>query len=231
MDPLLLRQETGESVFVTMNFDDDSNILDEALIDGTVAPIPHDDITRNDFGQLEIVVQLAKKKARSGVGSLTMIVKNGKYPELEFHRATRYDELNTLATEIKKHEHSDMVGLAFPDSFCDKISTLTKKCTIARTTHIEQYFINVINVYRDYGCKAKDKFLEFLQDKTKWKVSVRPKRNTTYEGGKKTRKRNRKRKGGKKTRKRRRKRKRNTKKRKRSLKKRRRGRKRTKRRR
>ncbi len=230
MDPLLLRQRTDESVFATMNFDDDSHILDGASEDGIVAPIPHDDITRNDFGQLEIVVQLAKKKTCSGAESLTMIVKNGKYPELEFHRATRYNELLALARKIKKQSVEE-VALAFPDSFCDKTSTLTRKCTIARTTHIEQYFINVINVYREYGCKEKDKFLEFLQDRTKWKVVVRPKRNNTYEGGKKTRKRNRKRKGGKKTRKRRRKRTRNTKKRKRSLKKRRIGRKRTKRRR
>jgi len=217
----LLRQGTDDSESgVTMNLGDASHILEVASEKGIVTPIPNN-ITQNDFGLLEIIVQLTKKDTRSGDGSLTMIVQNGKYNELEFHRTTRYTELKTLANSI---DEKNRVALAFPGSLCDKTSTYSKKCTRTRTYNIQEYFNNVINVYHSYIWKAKDKFLEFLQDKTKWRVLIRD----TYEGGgNKTRKRNRKR--GKKTSKRRRKGGKKTRKRRRSLKKRRGGRKRRKR--
>lgn len=214
-DGIILRQRTG------------STILDEASEAGIVAPITNN-ITQEDFSKLEVFVELTKNNTRSGAGSLTMIVQNDKYNELEFHRTTRYSELKTLAGLINMKK-VEKLALAFPSSFCDKTSTLTEKCTIARTYNIQQYFINVINVYGYDGWEENDKFLEFLQEKNKWRVQERKSRSRG--GGKKTRKRNRKRKGGKKTSKRKRKGKRKTRKRKKSLKKRRRGRKRTKRRR
>lgn len=206
-----LRQNTDESDFgVSLRQSTASGILDGASEEGIVTPIPNN-TTQEDFKQLEIIVELAKNNTRSGPGSLKMIVQNGKYGELEFHRSTRYSELNTLAGLIYRKEFV----LGFPGSLCDKTSTYSKKCTRTRTYNIQEYFNNVIYVYGEYGWEENDKFLEFLQEKNKWRVSTRQEReNTTRGGGKKTRKRNRKRKGGKKTSKRKRKGKRKPRKRK-----------------
>lgn len=218
-----LRKSTNESVpEVEVRSD---TVLDEASEAGIVAPINNS----TNISNLEIFIELTKNNNRRyGAGSLTMIVQNDQeeYNQLEFHRTTRYNELKTLASFLENNK-GEKLALGFPDSFCDKTSTLTEKCTIARTKNIEQYFMNVINVYGRW--EENDKFLEFLQEKKKWRVKERKSRSRG--GGKKTRKRNRKRKGGKKTSKRKRKGKRKTRKRKKSLKKRRRGRKRTKRRR
>ena len=225
MSSTQLRQLTNESDYgVNVRYD---TVLDEASEAGIDAPITNN-ITRKDFSKLEIFVELTKNNTRSGAGSLTMIVQNDKDNELEFHRTTRYSELKTLAGLINMKQDEEL-ALGFPDSFCDKTSTLTEKCTIARTNTIQQYFMNVKNVYGHDGWEENDEFLEFLQEKKKWRVKERKSRSRG--GGKKTRKRKRKRKGGKKTSKRKRKGKRKTRKRKKSLKKRRRGRKRTKRRR
>ena len=222
MSSTQLRQFTNESEpGVILRYD---NVLDEASEEGIVTPIPNN-IAEEDFQQLQIFVKLTEKNNRSGAGSLTMIVQNGKYPDLEFHRATRYTELKALEASI----NNELSALAFPGSLCDKTSTLTEKCTMTRTYNIEQYFNNVINIYYVEGWEVQDNFLKFLQEKNKWRVFTHQERNETYEGGrKKTRKRNRKRKGGKKTSKRKRKGKRKSRKRKRSLKKRRRRRKRRK---
>lgn len=230
MSSTQLRQFTNESdLGALVRQRDETSILDEASESGIVAPITNN-ITQEDFSKLEIFVELTKNNKRSGAGSLTMIVQNDndKYNELEFHRTTRYNELKNLA-DLINIEKGEKMALAFPSSFCDKTSTLTEKCTIARTNNIQQYFMNVINVYGYDRWKKNDKFLEFLQENEEWRVQVRKTRSRG--GGKKTRKRNRKRKRGKKTSKRKRKVKRKPLKRKKSLKKRRRGRKRTKRRR
>ena len=225
-----LRQFTNESEPGVTIRCDETNVLGDASWDGIVTPIPNN-IIKEDFKHLKIFVKLTEKNKRSGAGSLTMIVQNDKHPDLEFHSATRYNELKGFAIDIENHKHGKALGLYFPASFCDKTSTLTEKCTMTRTHHIQQYFNNVLKIYeRNWlGGEEDDEFLKFLQEKNKWRVFTHQERNETYEGGrKKTRKRNRKRKGGKKTSKRRRKGKRKSRKRKRSLKKRRRGRKRRK---
>ena len=226
-----LRQLTNESEpgsYVRLD-----NVLEEAREAGIVAPITNN-ITQEDFSKLEIFVKLTKNNnRRSGAGSLTMIVQNDKYNELEFHRTTRYSELKTLASLIEKKKGKKL-ALGFPGSLCDKTSTYSKKCTRTRTYNIQEYFNNVIYVYGKDGWEENDEFLEFLQDKQKWKTTaadlLEEEKSVEFSPHDlKTVSRVLSGRGGKKTRKRKRKGKRKSRKRKKSLKKRRRERKRRKR--